>query len=259
MNVLTCCRAVGSCQRWSSLSALPRPEDGPGGRSSLCGPVALMSAGDVSLDRPVDFNAVSIDVADSEIVAGRIIFGIKTPREHLGCSLCPVLEDCVRGWALPWRDSDLRVPGMLTAVPWCSPPVAARSGTQGARCLPGLFVDPSGSQGTREEHPVTFWWQVVPEVPVPPRRRSDPGLQGFQEPVQRRVLPLLAVGCAIGTKTRQEGAEGLAIADVIVRRQGARHDCDHKGRTRAFVGLGPLASRPRGGRTWPWGVREHGA
>ncbi|MFE4416341.1 hypothetical protein [Streptomyces sp. NPDC056821] len=38
-------------------------------------------------------------------------------------------------------DADLHVLGMLAVVPRCSPLLAARSRTQGARCPPGLFTE----------------------------------------------------------------------------------------------------------------------
>ncbi|MEV7340626.1 hypothetical protein [Streptomyces sp. NPDC093544] len=40
----------------------------------------------------MDVERDGIDVADGEIVAGRIIFGIKVLRDHFGCSLHEALD-----------------------------------------------------------------------------------------------------------------------------------------------------------------------
>lgn len=58
------------------------------------------------------------------------------------------LEDRVRGWALSWRDGDLRVPGMLTAVPRRSPLGRARKG-HGAH-LPRLWRSGAAPGGLNE-------------------------------------------------------------------------------------------------------------
>ncbi|MER5730967.1 hypothetical protein ABT084_22035 [Streptomyces sp. NPDC002138] len=57
--------------------------------------------------------AASISIADSEILAGRIIHGIKAMREHLGCSL----QDAFLAFHARYEALRLEEPDAFTVAP----------------------------------------------------------------------------------------------------------------------------------------------
>ncbi|WP_455354663.1 hypothetical protein [Streptomyces sp. SYSU K217416] len=59
---------------------------------------------DLGFDRYMDSESSGIDIADDEIIAGRIIFGIKALRDHLDCSLHEALDVYVARYEVLRRD-----------------------------------------------------------------------------------------------------------------------------------------------------------